>query len=66
VNAVLNLWVPQNCGKLPSVLTTGGLSSGAQLRRVRYSNTPLELILFFKGLLKGNLRISYPALCKRA
>jgi hypothetical protein len=34
VNSVLSLRVPQNAGKLSSVLTTGGLSSGAQLRRV--------------------------------
>jgi hypothetical protein len=33
VNSVLNLRVPLNAGKLLSVLTTGGLSSGAQLRR---------------------------------
>jgi hypothetical protein len=31
VNAVMNLWVPKNAGKLPSVCTTCGLSSGTQL-----------------------------------
>jgi hypothetical protein len=35
VNAVLNLRVPLNAGKLSSVLTTLGLSSSAQLHRVR-------------------------------
>jgi hypothetical protein len=34
VDSVLNLWVPENDGELSSVLTTGGLSSGAQLQRV--------------------------------
>jgi hypothetical protein len=34
VNLVLNLRVPTNCGNLSSVLTTGGLSNGAQLHRV--------------------------------
>jgi hypothetical protein len=34
VNAVLNLRVPLNAGKLSSGLTTGGPSSGAQLHRV--------------------------------
>jgi hypothetical protein len=34
VNWVLKLRVPQNSGKLSSGLTTGGLSSSAQLRRV--------------------------------
>jgi hypothetical protein len=34
VNAVMSLWVPQNAGKLSSGLTTGGLSSSAQLHRV--------------------------------
>jgi hypothetical protein len=34
VNSVLNLRVPLNAGKLSIVLTTGGLSSGAQLQRV--------------------------------
>jgi hypothetical protein len=33
VNSVLSLWVPQNAGKLSSGLTTGGLSSSAQLLR---------------------------------
>jgi hypothetical protein len=36
VNSILNLRVPKNAGKLSSVLTTGGLSSSAQLRRVSY------------------------------
>jgi hypothetical protein len=35
VNSVLNLRVPCNAGKLSSGLTTGGLSSSAQLHRVR-------------------------------
>jgi hypothetical protein len=34
VNAVMNLRVPQNAGKLSSGLTTGVLSSSAQLYRV--------------------------------
>jgi hypothetical protein len=34
VNLVLNLWVTYNAGKLLSGLTTGGLSSSAQLHRV--------------------------------
>jgi hypothetical protein len=34
VNSVLNIRVPQNAGKLSSVLTTGGLSSSAQLHGV--------------------------------
>jgi hypothetical protein len=34
VNAVMNLQVPQNAGKLPSGSTTYGLSSGTQLHRV--------------------------------
>jgi hypothetical protein len=34
VNAVLNLRVPQNAGKLSSGLTTGDLSSSAQLHSV--------------------------------
>jgi hypothetical protein len=34
VNSVLNLRVPYNAGKLSSGLTTGGLSSSAQLHRV--------------------------------
>jgi hypothetical protein len=34
VNSAMNLRVPQNAGKLSSVLTTGGLSSGAQLHGV--------------------------------
>jgi hypothetical protein len=33
VNSVLNLRVPQNTGKLSTVLTTGDLSSSAQLHR---------------------------------
>jgi hypothetical protein len=36
VNSVLNLWVPQNAGKLSSGLTTGGLSITAQLHRFSY------------------------------
>jgi hypothetical protein len=34
VNSVLNLRVPRNAGKLSSGLTSGGLSSSAQLHRV--------------------------------
>jgi hypothetical protein len=34
VNSVLNLWVPLSDGKVSSCLTTGGLSSSAQLHRV--------------------------------
>jgi hypothetical protein len=34
VNAVMNLRVLSNAGKLSSGLTTGGLSSSAQLHRV--------------------------------
>jgi hypothetical protein len=34
VNAIMNLRVPQNAGKLSSGLTTGGISSSAQLHRV--------------------------------
>jgi hypothetical protein len=34
VNSVINLRVSQNAGKLPSCLTTSGLSSSAQLHRV--------------------------------
>jgi hypothetical protein len=34
VNAVMNLRVPYNAGKLSSVLTTRGLSSSAQLHGV--------------------------------
>jgi hypothetical protein len=34
VNSVLNLRVPYNAGRLSSSLTTGGLSSSAQLQRV--------------------------------
>jgi hypothetical protein len=34
VNAVINLWVPQNAGKLSSGSRTGGFSSSAQLHTV--------------------------------
>jgi hypothetical protein len=34
VNAVMNLRIPYNVGKLPSGCMTCGLSSGAQLHRV--------------------------------
>jgi hypothetical protein len=37
VNAVMNLRVPSNAGKLPSSCTTFGLSSGTQLHRVSQS-----------------------------
>jgi hypothetical protein len=36
VNSVLNIRLPKNAWKLSSVLTTGGLSSGAQLQRFIY------------------------------
>jgi hypothetical protein len=36
VNAVMNLRVPQNSGKLSSVVTTRDLSSSAQLHGVSY------------------------------
>jgi hypothetical protein len=36
VDAVMNLRVPQNAGKLSSVLTTSDLSSSAQLHGVSY------------------------------
>jgi hypothetical protein len=36
VNAVMNLRVPQNAGKLPSDGTTCSFSSGTQLHRVSY------------------------------
>jgi hypothetical protein len=36
VNSGLNLRVPLNAGKLSSGLTTGGLSSSAQLHRVSF------------------------------
>jgi hypothetical protein len=38
VNAVMNLRVPYNSGKLPSGCTTGGFSSSAQLHRVSYNS----------------------------
>jgi hypothetical protein len=38
VNAVMNLRVPQNAGKLPSDCTICGLSSGTQLHIVSYHN----------------------------
>jgi hypothetical protein len=34
VNAVMNLWVPKNAGKVSSGCTTGGLLNSAQLHRV--------------------------------
>jgi hypothetical protein len=34
VNAIMDLRVPENAGKLSSGLITGGLSSSAQLHRV--------------------------------
>jgi hypothetical protein len=34
VNSVLNIWVPENAGALSIGLTTGGLSSSAELHRV--------------------------------
>jgi hypothetical protein len=36
VNAIINLRVPLNAGKLPSSCTTYGLSSGTQLHRDSY------------------------------
>jgi hypothetical protein len=44
VNAVMNLRVPQNIGRLSSGCTTGGVSSNAQLHRV--SLLLLLLLLF--------------------
>jgi hypothetical protein len=38
VNAVMNLRVPQDAGKLSSVQRTGDLSSSAQLHGVSYGN----------------------------
>jgi hypothetical protein len=37
VNSELNLRVPSNAGKLSSGLTSSGLSSSAQLHRVKYN-----------------------------
>jgi hypothetical protein len=34
VNSVMNLWVPENAGELPSSCTTCAFSSGTQLHRV--------------------------------
>jgi hypothetical protein len=59
VNSVLNLWVPKDAGKLPSVLTTWGLGSGAQLHIVSllvlfsYFTLPLRFLPEMK-----NTRIS--------
>jgi hypothetical protein len=36
VNAVMNLRVPYNSGKLPSGYTTNGLSSSAQVHRASH------------------------------
>jgi hypothetical protein len=36
VNAIMNLWVPWNAGKFLSGVTTGGLSSSAQLHKLSY------------------------------
>jgi hypothetical protein len=36
VNAVMNLWVPQNVGKLSSGYIIGGLLSSFQFHRVNY------------------------------
>jgi hypothetical protein len=33
VNAVMNLWVPLDAGKVSSCYTTAGISSSAQLHR---------------------------------
>jgi hypothetical protein len=41
VNLVMNLWVPQNAGKLPRGCTTCGLSSGAQHHRVSFRSIPI-------------------------
>jgi hypothetical protein len=35
LNVVLNLWVPENAGNLPSDCMAGGLSSCSQLYRVQ-------------------------------
>jgi hypothetical protein len=44
VNAVMNLQIPSNAGKLPSGCTTCGLLSGTQLHRV--SKLSLVVIVF--------------------
>jgi hypothetical protein len=44
VNAVMNLPVPYNAGKLPSGCTTCGLSSGTQLHRVNHRVTAYVIL----------------------
>jgi hypothetical protein len=39
VNAIMNLWIPRNAGKLSSGYTISGLSSSAQLYGVSFVNT---------------------------
>jgi hypothetical protein len=48
VNAVMNLRVPQNAGKLSSGYTIGGLSSSAQLHGVSSGTTLYAGLLFRK------------------
>jgi hypothetical protein len=43
MNAVMNLQVPLNAGKLSSALTTRDLSSSAQLHGVSYLDKSLQL-----------------------
>jgi hypothetical protein len=43
-NSVLKLWVPWNAGKLSSGLTTGRLSSSAQLLIVSYAVMSCRLL----------------------
>jgi hypothetical protein len=64
VNSVLNLQVPKNAGKLPSVLTTGGLSSGTHLQEVIHITYQPSLYTTYvhdrkltNFLLRNNLRI---------
>jgi hypothetical protein len=50
VNAVMNLRVPLNARKLSSGLTTGGLSSSAQLHTVSSVKGKSEVILVVNKL----------------
>jgi hypothetical protein len=50
VNAVMNLRFPLNAVKLQSSFTTGGLSSSAQLRRIRVSFLVKKLHYSFNRL----------------
>jgi hypothetical protein len=63
VNSVLNLRVPYNAGKLSSVLTTVGLSSGAQFHRVSLITTKTFVSTFpSQQLLQLCLSPSFPML----